>query len=175
MGASAKAEKLGVEIARALSLLGILGFVVLALGTIADVMLRWLFSAPIDGFSEVARLGVAILTATFFPAALIERYHISIDFFGKWMGPGWHRGLNVFSAVVTLGFFSLLAWEFVGYTRELAGAGETTWIVGIKVAPYWWAVTAILFLCVPAQILILLRAYLRQPERPDSLAQGETE
>ena len=91
------------------------------------------------------------------------------------MGPRWHRGLNVFSAVVTLSFFSLLAWEFVGYTQELADAGETTWIVGIKVAPYWWAVTTILFLCVPAQILILLRVYLRHPERPDSSGKGEIE
>lgn len=173
--ASAKAERLGIEIARALSLLGILGFVVLAVGTIADVMLRWLFASPIDGFSEVARLGVAIMTATFLPAALIERYHISIDFFGKWMGPDWHRGLNLFSAAVTLGFFSLMAWQFVGYTQELADAGETTWIVGIKVAPYWWVVTGILALCVPAQILILMRAYLRDPELPDHPDQAPQE
>ncbi|MBT3915041.1 MAG: hypothetical protein HOF23_01640, partial [Rhodospirillaceae bacterium] len=76
--AISNAEAWGGWVARSLSLLGILGFVVLALGTISDVMLRWLFSAPIDGFAEIARLGVAIMSATFLPAALIERYHISI-------------------------------------------------------------------------------------------------
>ena len=157
------AEALSARIAKTLSLLGILGFIVLAVGTLADVLLRWLFAAPIDGFSEVARLAVAILTATFLPAALIERYHISIEFLGKWLGPGWHRALNLFAALVTLGFFTVMSWKFIGFTQELADAGETTWIVGIKVAPYWWVTTGFIFLCVPAQLLILAKVLSRPP------------
>ncbi len=160
------AEAWGGRIARLLSLLGILGFVVLAMATISDVMLRWLFSAPIDGFAEVARLGVALFSATFLPAALIERYHISIDFFGKWLGARWYRIFDVFAATVTLGFFALMGWEFIGYTQELASAGETTWIIGIKVAPYWWVVTGFVILCAPVQLLVLLRVILRPAEVP---------
>lgn len=160
----ANADAWGRRVSHLLSLIGILGFVVLALAIILDVMLRWLFSAPIDGFSEVARLGVAILSATFLPAALIERYHISIEFLGKWFGPRWNQGFNIFSAIVTLGFFTLMAWQFIGYTQELASSGETTWIIGIKVAPYWWLVTGFVIFCVPIQILVLLRTILRVPE-----------
>jgi len=154
-------DVLGARLGRALSLFGILGFVVLACVTIADVLLRWIFAAPIDGFAEVARLMVAILTATFLPAALLERQHISIEFLGKWAGPVWHRVLNTFAAVITLAFFTLMSWQFVGFTQELADAGETTWIIGIKVAPYWWVTTVIIFFCVPAQLMVLLRVALR--------------
>jgi|TARA_B100000315_G_scaffold257675_1_gene307258 TRAP-type C4-dicarboxylate transport system permease small subunit len=157
-------EAWGGRIARSLSLLGILGFVLLALVTISDVMLRWLFSAPIDGFAEIARLGVAIMSATFLPAALIERYHISIDFLGKWFGPRWHQIFDVFAAFITLGFFTLMGWQFIGYTQELASAGETTWFIGIKVAPYWWVVTGFVIFCIPVQFLVLLRVILRAPE-----------
>ncbi len=162
--AISQADEWGGRIARTLSLLGILGFVVLALATISDVMLRWLFSAPIDGFAEVARLAVAIMTATFLPAALIERYHISIEFLGKWFGPAWHLAFDIFAAVITLGFFTLMSWQFIGYTKELAAAGETTWIIGIVVAPYWWVVTGFVIFCVPVQLLVLLRVILRAPK-----------
>ena len=158
------ADDWGGRISWALSLIGILGFVVLALVTISDVMLRWLFSAPIDGFAEVARLAVAIMTATFLPAALIERYHISIEFLGKAFGPRWHLVFDLFAAVITLGFFSRMSWQFIGYTQELAAAGETTWIIGIVVAPYWWVVTGLVIFCVPVQLLVLLRVILRTPE-----------
>jgi TRAP-type transport system small permease protein len=158
------AEKWGIWLSRVLSLLGILGFVILALGTVSDVMLRWLFSAPIDGFAEVSRLAVAIMTATFLPAALIERYHINIEFLGASLGPAMHKTLNVFAAIVTFGFFTVVGWEFIGYTQELAEAGEATWIIGIKVAPYWWVVTAFVMLCIPAQFIVILRAIITPPD-----------
>jgi len=103
------------------------------------------------------------LTATFLPAALIERYHISIEFLGKWFGPRLHLVFDVLAALITLGFFTLMSWQFIHYTQELAAAGETTWIIGIIVAPYWWVVTGLVIFCVPMQLLVLLRVILRAP------------
>ena len=63
---------------RWIALVGLVGFVVVALATIIDVLLRWLFGMPVDGVAEISRLIVAVSIASFFPLALADRHHISI-------------------------------------------------------------------------------------------------
>ncbi|MGE0746102.1 MAG: TRAP transporter small permease [Rhodospirillales bacterium] len=141
---------------RLIAAVGLAGLIALAVLTVADVLLRWLFSAPIDGAGEIAKLLIAVVIAAFFPAALAERQHIVIDF-AKLLGPRIDRALAVFADIVTLAFFAAVAWRFVLYTAELARSGETTWILGWPVAPWWIAVTALVAVCLPVQAAVLRR------------------
>ena len=139
-----------------LALLGLVGLVALAFMSIADVMMRWLFSSPIDGVSDVYRLLIAVVVATFFPASFAERGHISIQFLATILPRKGRKVLTVLVATVTLAFTVVLGWQFVLYCLEVYSAGETTWLLGIDVTPWWSVVTVFILLCIPIQLIVLL-------------------
>lgn len=148
-------EARAVPLTRGIALAGLLCFVAVALVTIVDVLMRWLFNSPIDGVEEISRLVVAIAIASFFPSALVERHHIAITFVGSAAGPRINAWLEAFAAVVTSLFFLVLGWEFIHYTGQLVDAGETTWILGWPVAPWWAVTTLFMLICVPVQLVVL--------------------
>ena len=164
---------------RWLALVGLVGLVVVALVTIVDVLLRWLFNSPIDGVSEVSRLVVAIAIASFFPMALAERHHISIEFLGAWLGPRAKQWLDSLAHLVTSLFFLVLGWQFILYTMEIKDSGETTWILGWEVAPWWTVTTIFMLICIPVQLLIFyqqIRASVRgeiEPPPSDDFTDAE--
>ncbi len=149
----------GTFAARWAACLGLVGLVALALMTIADVLLRWLFNSPLDGIADIGRLMVAIVIASFFPIALAERHHITIGFLGKFLGRRADAWLQAFASLVTGVFFVFLGWQFILYTTELHTSGETTWLLGLAVAPWWGAATLFLLFCVPIQLLVVVSQF----------------
>ena len=141
---------------RWIALSGLVGLVAVALVTIGDVLLRWLFNMPIDGVSEISRLVVAVAIASFFPMALADRHHISIEFLGSALGPRARLWLDTFAHLVTSLFFLVLGWQFILYTIEIGEAGEATWLLGWKAAPWWVVVTLFMLICIPVQTSIFL-------------------
>lgn len=139
---------------RWLALVGLVGLVAVALVTIADVLMRWLLSMPVDGVSEISRLVVAVSIASFFPMALAERHHISIEFLGAALGPRARLWIDALAHLVTSVFFMVLGWQFILYTLEIGESGETTWLLAWVVAPWWWVTTVFMLICVPVQVLI---------------------
>jgi TRAP-type C4-dicarboxylate transport system permease small subunit len=151
-----------------LATLGVVGLVLAALMTIADVLLRWLFSAPIDGLNEITRLMFAVISASFFPAALMERHHISIRFVGGWLGRRAERALDALAGLVTFGVFCLIGWQFVRYTEEMYASGETTWTLGWTVGPWWSVTTLFLIVCIPVQAVVLGSMLVRRRNEADA-------
>lgn len=161
---------------RLLASLGLCGLIGYALFVVADVLLRYLFAAPIDGAQEIGKLLVAIVVAAFFPSSLAERQHITIDLVLKRLGARARRGFQAFGALVTLVFFGIVGWRFVLYTAELQRSGETTWILGWSVAPWWAVATLFLVACVPVQVFVfrefwraLFRCGSRSGHSPDGV------
>jgi len=142
---------------RWLALVGLFGLVAVALVTITDVLLRWLFNMPVDGVGEVSRLVVAVSIASFFPIALAERHNISIQFLGAALGPRARLWLDTIADVVTSFFFLVLGWQFALYTLEISESGETTWILGWSVTPWWVVTTVFMLICIPVQLVMLVR------------------
>ena len=149
-------ERIARGFCKWLALLGLIGLVALAFMSIVDVMMRWLFSSPIDGVSDIYRLLIAIVVASFFPASFAERGHIAIQFLAAIMPGKGRKALAVLAATVTLAFTVVLGWQFVLYCLEVYSAGETTWLLGIDVTPWWSVATAFLLLCIPIQLIVLL-------------------
>ena len=142
---------------RWLALIGLIGMVAVALAIIIDVLLRWLFDSPVDGVAEISRLVVAISIASFFPMALADRHHITIEFLGAWMGPRARLWLDLFGHLATSFFFLVLGWQFILYLLEISDGGETTWILGWPVTPWWTVTTLFMLICIPIQGLVLYR------------------
>ncbi len=140
---------------RWIALVGLVGFVVVALATIIDVLLRWLFGMPVDGVAEISRLIVAVSIASFFPLALADRHHISIEFLGAALGARARLWLDLLAHIVTLIFFIALGWQFVLYTVEITESGEATWVLAWKAGPWWTVATVFMLACIPVQALVL--------------------
>ncbi len=81
---------------RWVAFLGLVGLLAVALGTMGDVLLRWLFNSPIEGFEEVSELTFAIIVAACFPAGLIQGHNITIRLLGKGLGRRADQWLEAF-------------------------------------------------------------------------------
>ncbi len=129
------------RIARALAVGAAAALLALALATMVDILMRWLFKAPIRGFLDIAALATAVIIAACFPALIVNRGNITIRLLGS-LGRGrFARVLDSFGALVTAGFFSLMTWQYVRYAAEMTRAGETTAILRWVTWPWWWLVT----------------------------------
>ena len=152
-------EQRSTAISRSIAVVGLIGLIAVTLLTIVDVLLRWLFSAPIDGLNEVLNLLYAVVLASFFPTALIEKTHLSITFLGDWLGPKISHVLNTFGSLMTFLFFVVVGWQFIILSAEFFETKETTWVLAWPVAPWWAVTTVLLLLCIPVQLIMFLSQF----------------
>jgi TRAP-type C4-dicarboxylate transport system permease small subunit len=68
-----------IAITQRVAFAGVLAMLVVAFVTTADVLLRWLFNAPIDGLNEIVGLGMAVAVSATFPAGAAQRVNLTID------------------------------------------------------------------------------------------------
>lgn len=144
------------RLAQALAVLGGCALLLLAIGTGIDVVLRYLFARPIRGFVDVSALAGAVALAACMPWVVASRGNIAVDFLGQALGPRARRGLDGFGALVTAGFFALMAWQYARFALEMKTTGETMAVLRWPVWPWWCAVA--LFIALAALIgLVSLR------------------
>lgn len=142
---------------RWLALGACVGLLVIAIGTLADVLGRWLFGMPIRGYNDFAALTIAVVCAAFFPALIAQRGNITVRLLGGALGPRASRVLDAFGAFVTFVFFAVMAWQYVRYATEMARAGERMAILRWEVWPWWWAVTLAIIATALVALAVLVR------------------
>jgi TRAP-type C4-dicarboxylate transport system permease small subunit len=129
---------------------------VISIVTLVDVLLRWLFSAPIHGFFDFAVIAMAVAGSACFPALIAQRGNITVRFVGKVLGRGATRVLDAFGALVTLAFFAAMAWQYVYFTVDLARSGERLPILRWQVWPWWTIVTLMIAATALVAAVVLL-------------------
>lgn len=137
-------SRLAVAVARWLAMAAMAGLLLLAIATTVDVVLRYAFARPIRGFVDLASLTGAILLAACMPYVLASRGHIAIDALGRSMGERVRRGLERFAAIVTAGFFALMAWQYVRFALELKSTAQLIPVLRWPVWPWWAGVAALI-------------------------------
>lgn len=135
--------------------IGFCGLLLIAFATLADVMMRWLFNAPIHGVDEVSGLAFAVVIVACFPMVLLNGENITIRFLGLALGHRATYWLEAFGALLTFVFFVLLAWQYVILSMVSYTSGDTTMTVGAMKWPWWTATTVIFFICVPVQLAVV--------------------
>jgi len=149
-------ESGAIRFSRVISLIGLFGLLLLSLITVGEVVLRSLFNYPILGVSDASQLIVTVVVASCFPLVSAERRHISVKVIGIKSGPRIHALLEAFGAFVVLVFFILFTQQLWRYSQELAAAQETTWLLLWPVAPWWKAVTVLIAICIPNQLICFI-------------------
>jgi len=137
--------------------IGMLVLLFISLAVTANVLMRWLFGSPLNGVGDLSGLATIIAISAALPLCLTHQGNINVDLLGKAMGGPINRTLDAFGAFVLLLFVAGIAWQLVGFAQGKMTAGETTWILGWKVAPWWWAAVGWFWLSVLCQAAVLYR------------------
>ena len=149
-------ERLSLAATRALSVVGLIALMALASMTLADGLMRWLASRPIEGVRDLGGLAIAVAIACCLPVGLVERGNIAIRL-GASVHAALGRVLDALAAIAVAGVLAVAAWQFWIYAEKLSHARETTFVLQIPVAPFWMGVDAILWLAVMVQLVVALR------------------
>lgn len=154
-------ERAGLLASRSLSIAGVFALMMLATMTLADGLLRWLANQPIEGVRDVGAVCIAVAVSCCLPVGLMERGHISIrlgeDVLGKRAG----RYLDAFGALAVEIVMIAMAWQFTVFAGKLARASETTWVLKIPTAPFWYVVAALLWIGVIVQAIVVMVQFAR--------------
>jgi len=159
-------ERVGLALTRALSVVGLVALMALAAMTLADGLARWLANRPIEGVRDAGALIVAVAVACCIPVALMERANITIRVAASVFGARVGRALDALAALAVAAVIAAMAWQFMVFAGKLARAGETTWVLKIPVAPFWYTVAAILWLAVFVQGIVVILDVARAVRRP---------
>ena len=116
------------RLALALALGGAVCLLGVALLTMADVLLRWGFNAPIRGVNDVSALLTAVVVAACFPILMMRRGNVTIRMLGQALGSRTARLFDLFGALVSALFFALMTWQYTRFSAEMASANESSQI-----------------------------------------------
>ena len=126
-----------------------------------DILLRWTISAPIKGLFELTELGFVPIIALGLVFTNAQRGHVTMGIMAHLTGR--NLGLNLITGLLTAVCFALLTWFLIYHAGRKLSYGETTLVLGIPVAPLWYAGAAMMALATLAQIATAwhdFRAYL---------------
>ncbi|MFN2645058.1 MAG: TRAP transporter small permease subunit [Burkholderiales bacterium] len=153
-------ERLTLTATRALSVVGLIALMGLAAMTLADGLLRWLANRPIEGVRDLGGLAIAVAIACCIPVGLIERGNIAIRLGGT-LHARLGKVLDAVAALAVAAILALAAWQFWIYAAKMARAHETTFVLQIPIAPFWFGVDLILWAAVAVQLIVAARDWAR--------------
>lgn len=158
-------EKVGLAATRALSVVGLVALMLLAAMTLADGLMRWLANRPIEGVRDLGEAVIAVAVSCCLPMGLMERGHISIKVTAGVLGERAGRWLDAGAACAVAAVVTAMAWQFTVFAGKIARAGETTWVLKIPTAPFWYTVATILWVAVVVQAIVLLLEFAKAARR----------
>jgi tripartite ATP-independent transporter DctM subunit len=164
-------EHISVTATRRVAFFGVALMLLIALGTLVDVLMRWLFNRPITGFDEVVEMGMAVAVAATFPACAAIKGNLTIDILAERLGPRLCARLTCFGAFVLLLLYGLLAWQVGAFATDLQNQGAATIYLGWPTPPFIWAVAFFLAIAAMAQLVVFADS-VRATLRPSSVETG---
>jgi TRAP-type C4-dicarboxylate transport system permease small subunit len=141
---------------RALSVVGLVALMGLAAMTLGDGLMRWIANQPIEGVGDLSGLAIAVAITCCIPMAMIERSNITIRLVAD-TNAALGRVLEVMAAAAVAVVLAAIAWQIWLFAAKMSRARETTFVLQIPIAPFWFGVDAILWCAVLVQIIVLSR------------------
>jgi len=142
-----------VNLTQRVASVGVLGMLLIAFATIADVVSRWLFNRPITGMEEVASMALAVAVSACLPAGAAQRVNITVELLSGRVSARTVARLQLFGALVLLVLYAALALRVGDYAAELAARRGVTVYLEVPIAPFLWVVTAFLAATALVQLL----------------------
>ncbi len=147
-----------VQLAAAMLALAVMGSV-----TVADVLMKYLFSRPILGAYDLVESLLPVVVFNGLPATLLRRQNIVIDLVDHLAGPGHTRLLVVAADLVMLAVLAVIAYAMVAPALQALDYGDRKLELGLPV----WVVWAGAMMGVAGSVLAALAVVLRGPPAAD--------
>ncbi|MWB78360.1 TRAP transporter large permease subunit [Pseudooceanicola sp. 216_PA32_1] len=161
-GADAALAALNRTIASA----GVVLMLAVALFTVADVIiLRAIFNAPFAGSNEVFTMLFSVAIAAVLASGISDRATLQIDILDTVLPERVVNWLRAIGSAIYLVMLVLLFIGMIEHTMTMRERGIITTILQMPTWPFMAAVTALLVLTIPAQLLVFLDEATRLPGR----------
>ncbi|MFM9886760.1 MAG: TRAP transporter large permease subunit [Burkholderiales bacterium] len=129
-----------VLVTQRIAVVGVFAMLAIAFTTIADILLRWLFNAPIPGAAEVMGLALGVAVSACFPSGAALRVNLTIEMLGGHVPPAGIAWLKAVGSLLLLVFYAFITWRIALYAQALQARGMATTFVQMPVYPYIWAI-----------------------------------
>ncbi|MDE0537724.1 MAG: TRAP transporter small permease [Rhodospirillales bacterium] len=140
------------------ALIGAVAVIVIAASITGDVIMRWIFNAPILAVDDLNRYNIAIVIASFFPLCLVGKHLVTIRFLGRALGVRCHLWLEVAGATITLFAMALYSWQFILFAIRVTENGLASGVLEVPQWPWWWVVAVVVFIAAVVQFGVLVHA-----------------
>jgi TRAP-type C4-dicarboxylate transport system permease small subunit len=161
-------EKIVTGAANFLAVAGLTVLLALAVCTLFDGLLRAIANYPLDFVREIGDLVAAICGACCLPIVLLHKNNITLRTFENILPPGVARIFDAFADVLMTIVMAAMAWQFWLFGIKTKQANDVTWMMNVPKAPFWFAVDAILWVCVAVQAFVMIQTLTGKTIKPDS-------
>lgn len=132
---------------------GLVAIAAMGLATLIDVIGSKVFQRPLPGSTELTGVLQVVAIAGGLAFSMIDGRHIRVDFLLAWLPERWQAVLDVFSAILGLGFFVIAGWMTYEFGQSLLSSGTETLLIRIPLYPFafWIALS-----CIPMCLVIIM-------------------
>ena len=123
------ASRLGVSIGAGL-------LVILALLTVADVVLRRFFNSPIPGTAELTELGLGIIVFLALALCALQDSHVVVDVVVSRFPKRAQASIGAVMDFCSAWLLGLMSWQLFLYAMRVRDMGQTSTILGIESYPF---------------------------------------
>jgi TRAP-type transport system small permease protein len=123
---------------------GVLLFCMMSI-TFVDVVLRYIFNAPLKGSFEITELMLVVLIFSALPLVSRREEHVVMDFLDRHLPPRIYLALRALEHIVSAAVMAGLGWLLWQRASKLAAYGDTTAVLRIELAPFVYAIALLVF------------------------------
>lgn len=149
-----RADAFCLRVATNLAVAGLSVLVAFAVATLLDGLARSLLDRPIEAVADVGDYVAAAAVSACFPLAQMRRANITIELAGMALGARAARLLRALAAILVGVVMLAMSRQMLLYAASSASGGDTTVMLGIPTAPFWYVVAAMFVCAAVAQMLV---------------------
>lgn len=126
----------------AMAVAGMVLIAAVGLYTVVDVVMRYVFNAPLPGAVDIVTYGLAGGVGLVMPYSIVTGQHVAVTFLINVAPPRLRAVLDALILTGNAVFFVVFTWRIASFALERYAMDETMWILGWPVWPAWTLVTA---------------------------------
>ena len=133
-------ERFVKNVSKTFEWVGVVGYLIMVLVNVIDVVGSKFFKFPLPGAFEVTSFAQVIAIALTIPIGLYLGFHISIDFILERFPDTPKRLINIFVSIVLIIFFGLILYQTLEYGYSLQISGEIGSVSKIPLFPFAYVI-----------------------------------
>jgi TRAP-type C4-dicarboxylate transport system permease small subunit len=128
------------KVSKTFEWVGVVGYLIMVLVNIIDVVGSKFFKFPLPGAFEMTSFAQVIAIALTIPIGLFLGFHLSIDFIIDKFPATPKKILNMLVAILCAAFFILIFWQTMEYGYSLQESGEIGSVSKIPFFPFAYVI-----------------------------------